>query len=83
MNNFREQLFNLGKQISVSRQLLLASKSRFERHQIEFNKNRKTAKDLFASKLSLTESELVLLKSVFQYMQLNLQYSALIQYPDS
>ena len=81
MNSLRSELLNLAKQIEVSRQLVATSKNRFEKSQIEFDANRKTSTDYFASQLGLSVAKLSLIKSVFTYLQVKEKYDFHLKYP--
>ncbi|MBT3668423.1 MAG: TolC family protein [Opitutae bacterium] len=79
----RSQLNNLSNQITLSKKLASTAKSRFKKSQIEFNENLITVNELHLSRLSLTEAELGLIKSVFKYFQLKLEYEMSIKFPHS
>jgi outer membrane protein TolC len=83
INNHQSQLNNLANQIILSRKLTSTAKNRFQKSQIEFNENRITINDLLSSRLILTQAELGLFKSVFEYLQLKLEYEMIIKYPNS
>ena len=82
INNHQSQLNNLANQIILSRKLTSTAKNRFQKSQIEFNENRITINDLLSSRLILTQAELGLFKSVFEYLQLKLEYEMIIKYPN-
>ena len=83
INNHQSQLKNLANQIILSRKLTSTAKNRFQKSQIEFNESRITINDLLSSRLILTEAELGLFKSVFEYLQLKLEYEMIVKYPNS
>ena len=83
INNHQSQLKNLANQIILSRKLTSTAKNRFKKSQIEFNENRITINDLLSSRLILTQAELGLFKSVFEYIQLKLEYEMIVKYPNS
>jgi len=83
IKGLRSQLNNLSNQITLSKKLASTAKSRFKKSQIEFNENLITVNELHLSRLSLTEAELGLIKSVFKYFQLKLEYEMSIKFPHS
>ena len=78
VKNLRDHLITLGRIIESSRQLVNAAEDRFEKSQIEFDRNRITPEIFFTYRLALDHSRLSLLASVANYLNVRSQYVHLL-----
>jgi outer membrane protein TolC len=78
VKNLRDHLITLGRIIESSRQLVDAAEDRFEKSQIEFDRNRITPEVFFTYRLALDQSRLSLLASVANYLNVRSQYVHLL-----
>ena len=76
IESLQTQLLNFAKQISLSKKLVEANKSRHEKSKIEFAQDQITSNDLLSSKISLTEAEVGLVKSIFNYLKASEEYKS-------
>ena len=83
VENLRKQLFNLLSQIKLSRMLVETASKRFQKSQVELKANRITTTKNFESEISLNNSNLHLVRTVFTYIQVKLLYERIINYPKS
>jgi outer membrane protein TolC len=81
--DLQKQLVNLSTQINLSRELVNSAKNRFEKSQIELNTKRITSINHFESEISLSNANLNLVRTVFYYMQIKLQYESILNYSKS
>ena len=80
LTSLQSQIKSIIDQINLSRKLLLATKSQYEKSKIEFEQNQITTKDLLTSKINLIDAELSLTESVLTYFRIKFKYEALIQF---
>ena len=76
--NQREHLVTLGEIINSGRKLVDAAVDRFDKSQIEFDRNRITAEIFFSYRLAVDKSRLSLLGSVVNYLNVRSQYMRFI-----
>jgi hypothetical protein len=78
VENQREHLVTLGEIINSGRELVDAAEDRFEKSQIEFDRNRITAEIFFSYRLAVDKSRLLLLGSVVNYLNVRSLYMRLL-----
>ena len=74
VQSIREHLVALARIIESGRQLVAAAVDRFEKSQIEFDRNRITPEIFFSSRLALDQARLSLFRSVANYLDVRSQY---------
>ena len=74
VQSIRKHLVALGRIIESGRQLVAAAVDRFEKSQIEFDRNRITPEIFFSSRLALDQARLSLFRSVANYLDVRGQY---------
>ena len=83
VKDYQKQLVNISNQIKLSRKLVNSAKNRLEKSQIELNAKRITSINHFESEISLSNANLNLVRTIFHYMQIKLQYEKIINYSKS
>ena len=79
--SLHSQIENLTKQIDASRKLLTSSINRFEKSKIEFEAKRITSQNYLSSRLSLAQTKLILIQTIFSYFKVKDLYEMHLNYP--
>ena len=83
IKNLQSQLDNLSSQIKLSRELMKSAQNRLEKSQIELDAKRITPSKHFESEIAMSNANLNLVRTVFNYIQVKLTFEKMLNYPDS
>lgn len=83
IDDLQKQLYNLKSQIELSKELISAAKNRLERSLIELNAKRITPVKHFEAEIVYSNSNINLIKNVFNYMKIKSRYELILNQPNS
>ena len=83
IKNLQSQLITHSSRIKLYRRLVNSAKYRLEKSQIELEAKRITPTNHFEAEINVSNANLNLIRTVFTYMQLKLQYEQLLNFPKS
>ena len=83
IDDLQKQLYNLKSQIELSKELISAAKNRLERSQIELNAKRVTPVKHFEAEIVYSNSNINLIRNVFNYMKIKSRYELILNQPNS
>lgn len=83
IDDLQKQLYDLKSQIELSKELISAAKNRLEKSQIELNAKRITPVKHFEAEIVYSNSNINLIRSVFNYMKIKSRYELILNQPNS